>query len=855
MKALCADPGEIERTISLLLPAGAVIECRIPTERDGVVSGYFNDPVALKKAILAQNGRSGIYLTLNPVLPQLLARCANRLKAHAKVTTGDKDTLRRRFLLLDFDPARPSEISSSEEEHEAALERAHTVMVMLGTMDGWPQGILADSGNGAHVVYGIDLPNDDESAKLIKNVLKALAKRFDDNKVKLDPTVFNAARIVKCWGTVVRKGDNVPERPHRRSGFLNDVPEKLKIVPRERLEAMAATVGEPTARTDAPPPSRGGSFDLEKFISRYLQAREPVAYEGGRKWVLERCPFNPDHQAPDAAVFQWADGAIGFHCFHGSCEGKSWRDVRELVEPRRGHRAGPPPPPPYEQPPRDDEQAVRTNGASNDDWPAPEPLQGELPPVEPFDPAQLPESLRPLVVDVAERMQVPIDFPAAVATLCLAGVVSRRASIQPKMHDTAWIVTPNLWGGIIGRPGLMKSPTLKAIAHPLEQLQALWYQEYQAALADHAREREECDLRQAAWRETYKTATKKNADPPIRPDDSLPEPVLRRLLLNDATYEKAHETMRVNPAGILVIRDELSGWLVQLDRQRREGEREFWLQAWNGDASYVIDRIGRGTIYVPHLCMSLLGGIQPARLRSYLTDALFDGPANDGLMQRFQVLVWPDASAEWLDVDRIPDVRAAEQAACVFGRLVEIDPEEPVRLSFDANAQALFRDWRTALEYKLRSGELHPALESHLAKYRSLNPSLAGLFSLADGAAAGELPSQVSMVHEQQAIFWCGYLESHARRVYSCIVSPQMRAARDLAERIKQRKVGVGGVLSLRDIYLKGWSGLDDPQQAKAAVDVLVDACWLRRSDAGSPDPFGRGRPSDRYAINPRIWA
>jgi putative DNA primase/helicase len=500
-------------------------------------------------------------------------------------------------------------------------------------------------------------------------------------------------------------------------------------------------------------------------------------------------------------------------------------------------------------------QPTAAAATADSDWPVPEALQGALPPVDSFDPALLPQSLRPLVVDSAERMQVPIDFPAVVATLCLAGVVSRRASIQPKVHDNSWIVTPNLWGGIIGRPGLMKSPTLKAIAHPVEQLQALWYQEYQAALADYAHEREECDLRQAAWREAYKSAAKKKGDPPIRPDDSLPEPVLRRLLLNDTTYEKAHETMRDNPAGILVVRDELSGWLAQLDRQGREGEREFWLTAWNGDDSFVIDRIGRGTIYVPHLCMSLLGGIQPARLRSYLTDTLFDGPANDGLMQRFQVLVWPDASAEWMDVDRVPDVRAGEQAARVFRRLVELDLEEPARLSFAPNAQALFVKWRTALEYKLRSGELHPALESHLAKYRSLNPSLAGLFSLADGAAAGELPSQISMAHEQQAILWCGYLESHARRVYSCIVSPQMRAARDLADRIKQRKVGADGVLSLRDIYLKGWSGLDDPQQAKAAVDVLVDACWLRRINAGSQDPFGRGRPSDRYATNPRIWA
>jgi hypothetical protein len=97
-------------------------------------------------------------------------------------------------------------------------------------------------------------------------------------------------------------------------------------------------------------------------------------------------------------------------------------------------------------------------------------------------------------------------------------------------------------------------------------------------------------------------------------------------VVNDATFEALHQTMNENPAGVLVIRDELTGWWSQLGRAGREGERAFCLQAWNGDTSHTIDRIGRGTIWVPHCCMSMLGGIQPGRLRSYLVDALEDGP-------------------------------------------------------------------------------------------------------------------------------------------------------------------------------------------------------------------------------------
>src|SRR4029077_3271634 len=140
-----------------------------------------------------------------------------------------------------------------------------------------------------------------------------------------------------------------------------------------------------------------------------------------------------------------------------------------------------------------------------------------------------------------------------------------------------------------------------------------------------------------------------------------------------------------NPAGILVIRDELTGWWSTLDRPGREGERAFCLQAWNGDTGHTIDRSGRGTIHVPACCMSLLGGIQPGRLRSYLADALRDGPSNDGLMQRFQLLVWPDLDS-WEYVDRAPDAAAEEQAAHVFRKLVELDPESPTRFRFAPEA-------------------------------------------------------------------------------------------------------------------------------------------------------------------------
>lgn len=496
-----------------------------------------------------------------------------------------------------------------------------------------------------------------------------------------------------------------------------------------------------------------------------------------------------------------------------------------------------------------------------EEWPELEPLLEVLPPVMPFDERLLPEVLRPLVADVTERMQVPMDYPAIAAVLCLSGVVNRRAVVQPKEMDSGWVVVPNLWGGIIAPPGYMKSPVISATTRPLTQIQAEWRIEYEAELAEYASAKEEFELRRAAWKEQYKAASKKGRAAPVRPGEQPDEPKLRRLIVNDATFEALHQTMSENAAGIMVVRDELVGWWSQLDRSGREGERAFCLQAWNGDTGHTIDRIGRGTIHVEHCCMSMLGGIQPGRLRQYLVDALEDGPTNDGLIQRFQLLVWPDTTKDWDYIDRTPDSPSEMKAEAVFRRLVEMDPETPRRFRFAEDAQLLFIEWLAELEAKLRGDELHPALVSHLSKYRKLMPALALLFELADGGEEGfvgsEGPSQgehcrISLEQTQRAAAWCEYLESHARRVYSCVVTPQLRAAQELAEKIRARKVGRTGFFSCREVYLKGWAGLNSPEAVKLAADVLEDAGWVRDlKNERAPDG---GRPSNRYEVNPRVW-
>jgi P4 family phage/plasmid primase-like protien len=228
----------ITSALAILAEPGQVVELRIPgINGKRTDSGYFDDFEALARAALASTGRAdGIYVTLNPINPALLARSSNHVTEYAKNSTGDKDILRRRWLFVDFDPVRPSGISSSDAEHEAAIERATVCRDWLHDQ-GIPS-VLADSGNGAHLLVPIDLPNTDESTALLKAVLNALHEKYSDDRVEVDTSTVNASRIIKLYGTLARKGDNVPDRPHRQAAILQ-VSELLAPMDRALLENLA----------------------------------------------------------------------------------------------------------------------------------------------------------------------------------------------------------------------------------------------------------------------------------------------------------------------------------------------------------------------------------------------------------------------------------------------------------------------------------------------------------------------------------------------------------------------------------------------------------------------------------------
>lgn len=222
---------EITAAARLIMAPGEVHEARIPKAgRRGTISGYFDNPGSLANAVLAYDGDvPGIYITLNPVNPALLARAANRLKERAELSAADHDITRRRWLLIYCDPVKPAGVSSTDREHGRAITVATCGVWDYLRQFAFGDPIVADSGNGCHLLYRLDVQNDLRATATVKRILADVAEACGTDDVSVDTGVYNAGRITKLYGTLTRKGDDLPERPHRRSHIL-EAPERMEVL-------------------------------------------------------------------------------------------------------------------------------------------------------------------------------------------------------------------------------------------------------------------------------------------------------------------------------------------------------------------------------------------------------------------------------------------------------------------------------------------------------------------------------------------------------------------------------------------------------------------------------------------------
>lgn len=293
----------------------------------------------LKKSVAYYNKSSNCFITLNP----LLKECKSKKqfgKTLQRIGSGDGITDReiscREWVLIDLDPERIKGVSSSDDEKNNAWETLKAVRTYLKDI-GFSDPVVCDSGNGYHLLYRVLLKNTPEISDLISRFLLVLDEKFSSDKVKIDKKVFNAARIVKLYGTIARKGrdDDENGRPHRKSGFI-EFPDMAELLVND-IKMIENVAGNAQERQQSVP-TGGNQEDSVLFVRDFLEKHDIDYREKDKNgdvyfFLTDGCVFDPQHAGKDSCVIVNAEGKRIYKCFHDSCTGKHWADFVRLFEP------------------------------------------------------------------------------------------------------------------------------------------------------------------------------------------------------------------------------------------------------------------------------------------------------------------------------------------------------------------------------------------------------------------------------------------------------------------------------------------------------------------------------------------
>ena len=701
---------------------------------------------------------------------------------------------------------------------------------------------------------------------LVQSVLNAMASQFNTKGAEVDCSTFNASRICKVLGTVARKGDEllgvegIEDRPHRQSWFIKPNG-PLGIVSVEQLAALVASSKPESAKPASD--ASGKPSDTVERARRYLAKMDPSieGEKGSTKLIKAAVALVRGFDLSQNDALQLLQNEFNHRCSPVWTE----QELRHKVEDadKGGGERG------YLLNDRCDVvdlsefeipgglPAGKQVDEPEKPWGDPKALPDPLPSVMAYSSDLLPESIGAAVDDIAERMQCPPDFPAAAMLVALAALVGCRIGIRPRRYDD-WLVVPNLWGAVVGRPSLKKSP---AIATAETRIRAIEARERERLAPDILSSDVDAMLSEAkikSLKVDIGKAIKADNEPEARRlAESIREieedcpPIPRRIITTDPTIEKLCDMLNEHRFGMLLWVDELVGWMRSLDREDKAGVRQQFLTLWNGQGRLNIDRIGRGETAVDSPCVGLFGCCTPGGLSDYVSAAMAGGRGDDGLMQRLQVAVWPDSPKEYRHVDRWPDSPARKKLAEVFEMLADLEPIEFASvdefddggipwLRFDPAGQVVFDRWDSALQRRLRSDDLPEALESHLSKYASMVPSIALVLHLASGdhgPVSGEAASL--------AVRWADYLETHANRVYSIATAPERQAALPLLRRLIDWPIGKP--IRVRSIRENGWAFMSDTDSIEGTLDLLIEGGWVR---AIENKPV-TGRPTTDFVLHP----
>jgi hypothetical protein len=799
------DRETAQQFLAALQPAGGVVELRCPGYPRGkaTTAGFYDDPSKLLDAVARFNGRCNCYVTLNAVNPALLALANNRIIEYIEHTTADADIIRRTGLVIDVDPRRPAGIPSTEAEHAEALSVVDKIRDFL-TSQGWPSPLHADTGNGAELIYGISLANNDGARDQLKRCLLALAARFDNDMVHVDTGMFNAARIVRLIGTKNCKGDGTADRPHRLSRLL-DVPNKLSAVPGDLLGSLARM-----APPEEPPRSQYQAHNgiaAEDFLRKHGLATSKVKpWQAGTLYELETCPFNEAHKRT-ARMVQFSSGALQFGCFHAGCQGQDWHALRNLLEP--GWRD--------ERRKSSDETSKKRGNSRVSSL----PKSGKTPPrrlptYQPFPLAALPPILREYVDASAAAIGCDPALVALPGLAVVAGCIGNARAIRLKR---GWTEPSILWDVTVAASGAQKSPAWAAAVDPMMAIQM-----------------ELVDAAEAPAKPIYH-------------------------ITSDATIEAVGENLRDNHRGLLLARDELDGWLQSLTRHRegRGTDRPLWLELHRA-GTLRVDRLtrARGPLSVRRANCSICGTIQPL----VLARAFDDEALAAGLAARFLMAAPPLRRKHWNEAEVHEDLTKRYQD--LLRDLLALDladqqERRPHVVELDAAAKDFWVRWynrwaeqqyesraeQHALLAKLEGGAARLALLHHVVGYAAAGLRPEVIFDGEGGFC--QRPRDTIPIGErsmQAGITLAEWFANEAMRIYQTLRETEAeREQRSLLEWIDGR----GGQTTARELWRSLHSRYLIVDDAEATLAALVEAGYGKWIDR-PPGPQG-GRPTRIFTI------
>jgi hypothetical protein len=466
--------------------------------------------------------------------------------------------------------------------------------------------------------------------------------------------------------------------------------------------------------------------------------------------------------------------------------------------------------------------------------------QFETPPLRPH---HVPAALREFVFDQAAMMGADPGFVLLGALVACSTLIHDDFKIQPARYNPLYLESIRLWGLLVGEPSAGKSPALSATLGHVKALNSALLKDYAAKMTDFELESAVYKKQEKKWIEgAAKVSASAREARPAAPQ----KPPKRRVVFEDYTKEALGEALQDNPRGLLVFQDELTGWIGSFDAYKvnNGADRAASLQLWNG-GSYTIDRVSKGTIYVPNFSACIVGGIQPKAVKKIAKNL-----SDDGLLQRFLVVVGSPADPPQDDL-RPPNLAAVKAYRELLDHLFSMAPPlDAFRLSGEAStAKEEFLNYIVGLiQVKAFSAEIG----EYLGKWRSYVPRLIGLWHVLDYARQKVFPpTMVDADTARAAIaFMREYLLPHGLHFYMDIMTERsgVEHAEWIANFILSRQIAL---LKRRDIYngYKRWRDLEEWQQ-RQALALLEYSGWIR---ADVPEEKKETREPKSWRVNAAV--